>query len=74
MGRNHSSEKHKKRQSKPVVIFAGIVAFLAVVTGVWLFNQYKLRKAVEAANEKTAMYTTAAPETITPEKSGACQV
>ena len=50
------------------MIFAGIVAFVAVVTGVWLFNQYKLRKAVEAANEKTAVYNTAAPETITPEE------
>ncbi len=68
MGRNHSSEKYKKKQSKPVVIFAGIVAFLAVVTCVWLFNQYKLRKAVEADNEKTAVYTTGAPETITPEE------
>ena len=44
-------------------IFTGIVALLAVVAGVWIFNEYKLRKSIEAANAN-ASYTPVAAETI----------
>ena len=69
MDHDHSKNRKKGRRKpgRPVYIFAGIVACLAVVAGVWLSNEYKLRKSIEAAN-KTAEYTAPAPETITPEE------
>ena len=70
MDHKHSKSHRRwsRRAGKPLYIFAGVVALLAVVASVWLFNEYKLRKSIEAANAKTAVYTTGAAETITPEE------
>ena len=58
----------RKTARKPVLIFVGIIAIISLMTCVWLVNQYKLRKAVEAANEKNAVYSFGTAETITPEE------
>lgn len=58
----------RKTARKPVLIFVGIIAIISFMTCVWLVNQYKLRKAVEAANEKNAVYSFGTAETITPEE------
>ena len=70
MGSNHRYDRNKirHRPGKPVYIFSGIIALMAVVASVWLYNEYKLRKSIEAANEKNNVYTTGAAETITPEE------
>ena len=70
MGSDHlyKKKKHSRRPGKPVYIFAGIIALMAVVASVWLYNEYKLRKSIETANEKNAAYTAGNPETITPEE------
>ncbi|MDT3843908.1 MAG: LCP family protein [Bacillota bacterium] len=65
---DHGKGRKKHRPGKPVTIFAGIIVLAAVVSSAWLYNEYKLRKAVEAANEKNAAYTAGTPERIPTEE------
>ena len=61
-------KRGRRRPGKPIYIFAGIIASLAVVVSVWLINEYKLRKSIEAANERNAIYSTGEAVNITPEE------
>ncbi|SFR79471.1 LCP family protein [[Clostridium] aminophilum] len=65
---DHGKGRKTHRTGKPVTIFAGIIVLAAVVSSAWLYNEYKLRKAVEAANEKNAAYTAGTPERIPTEE------
>ncbi len=40
----------RRKQNRPIKIFIGIVVLATVFGGIWIYNQYKIRKAVEAAD------------------------
>ncbi len=64
----HKKEENKKeterrRRQRPMQCFIGIVLCIAAVGGAWLFSQYRIRKATEAANA-SAVYGRSSAEDI----------
>lgn len=61
-GQYESKEDARKRRQRPMAAFAAVVAMVALVGGVWAYHQYRLRKAVEAANQPAVLETEAPTE------------
>jgi len=43
-------QKLRRKQGRPIRIFVGVIMLALVFGGIWLFNMYKVRKSIEAAD------------------------